>query len=1024
MAETGTSPAPKIIGGFEIISKLGSGGMGSVFKARQVSMDRLVALKVLPPKFAEKDPRFVERFVREARASAKLNHPHIVQGIEVGRDERSGLHYFAMEFVDGSSVGQLLKAGPMDEKRALEITRQVALALDCAHKAGIVHRDIKPDNILVTQQGVTKLADLGLAKKMASDASLTQSLPAMGPGANANLTQAGQTVGTPDYMSPEQAEGKADIDVRTDLYSLGGTLYHMLVGRGPFSGGTGMEVVMRHLTAPIPDAARENPKISRQSADLVTKLLQKDPAKRCQTPLDLIAEIDEVMAAHAGKTLRYATTSVQRPVTTGGLKRIGAGTTGPRRPVEDRANRGVGRAARAEGNSSQAVTIGAIAGGAVLLLALFFMFSGGGGSNKTAETKSRTKSAPAQQPAPAAAKTPALPAVVKTEPAAPEPAPAAQPAAPDPALLLARARTGWTAAVQKLDAAAAHAQLEAFAAEQGLSEAAQEPLQAALIADLRSAFDAFRTEFTAQIERGALAEARAKLNAFPVPPADSAWPPNVAFTALRQQFEAQLTAAEAAAKTTPAAPVAAAATGPALDTLFAQAEPQFVNNAPARAKQIFESAAKKPEWAAQAEALQAQAEATAWLDDVKAALEQGAAKLADGKPLELASTKRQKLKFGPGAEYVFDSVANGKLHAKHKAGMVVGVNLEDLDPPSQDKIFALNVLPTPEENAALAVKRTYADLVRMRALPELDGPSLFQIQERLALYKEAGAPPAVHAVAQAWADWRARQAPPPQMALDLGGGVTLELVLIQPGRFPMGTAASPAPPGHPLTARVAKDEQPARTVLISRPFYLGKFEVTQAQYRQVMGSNPSFFVNDQAPADSVSGQEAEAFCAKCSELTKLLVTLPTEAQWEYAAKAGGAGWMIPIGDPAFGGDAGAWQATNERALDARAWFKANLSWGTHPVGQKAPNAWGLYDTFGNVLEWCSDRYAPYDAQATIDPQGPAAGDLMTARGGTAVSTFDRCRPETRNAVPKALKKTGFGLRLCVPVGNSGAPIKK
>jgi len=153
---------PTRIGGFEILETLGKGGMGTVYKARQVSMDRLVALKVLPPRLA-KNEAFVQRFVREAHSAARLNHPNIVQGIDVG--EAEGCHYFAMELVDGPTVKDLLKReGRLDEKKALSIVGAVARALEHAHRQGIIHRDIKPDNIMINRDGVVKLADLGLAR--------------------------------------------------------------------------------------------------------------------------------------------------------------------------------------------------------------------------------------------------------------------------------------------------------------------------------------------------------------------------------------------------------------------------------------------------------------------------------------------------------------------------------------------------------------------------------------------------------------------------------------------------------------------------------------------------------------------------------------------------------------------------------------------------------------------------------------------------------------------------------------------
>ena len=291
------------LGGFKLIEKVGQGGMGAVFKARQVSLDRDVALKILPPRIAQRDPVFVERFIREARTSAKLNHPNIVQGIEVGKDEGTGLYYFAMEYIDGPSVKMLIKQQRViDEKRALEIALGVTQALIFAHRAGIVHRDIKPDNILLTSRGETKLADLGLARQ-ALDSDRDQEGEdhskddpfGMG-GRDAELTQAGSAVGTPSYMAPEQVRGEMDkIDARTDLYELGATIFHMLTGKPPYVAENSKMVMVMHLTAAVPDARAANPAVSEATSKLVHKLMQKEPAKRVQSPEDVAKEIDRIL---------------------------------------------------------------------------------------------------------------------------------------------------------------------------------------------------------------------------------------------------------------------------------------------------------------------------------------------------------------------------------------------------------------------------------------------------------------------------------------------------------------------------------------------------------------------------------------------------------------------------------------------------------------------------------------------------------------------------------------------------------
>ena len=275
--------ALKEIGGFELIQKIGAGGMGSVFKARQISLDRVVALKVLPPSIA-KDQKFIERFLREARTSAKLNHENIVQGIDAGRDEKSGLYFFAMEFIDGSSLGGVLKQEKiLPEKRALEIAREVASALTCAQRAGIVHRDIKPDNILLATDGRVKLADLGLARQTNDS--------------DASITMGGQALGTPYYMPPEQVRGATDLmSIRSDIYSLGATLFHLVVGHPPFMGATNAVIMAAHLTEPAPNAHELKPEISAACGSLIARMMQKDQAKRPQSAEALIEEIDRALS--------------------------------------------------------------------------------------------------------------------------------------------------------------------------------------------------------------------------------------------------------------------------------------------------------------------------------------------------------------------------------------------------------------------------------------------------------------------------------------------------------------------------------------------------------------------------------------------------------------------------------------------------------------------------------------------------------------------------------------------------------
>lgn len=231
-------------GGFEILELLGAGGMGRVFRARDLALDRVVALKVLARELAH-DEAFVQRFQREARAVARLNHPNIVQIYGVGSVD--GIHYLSMEYLDGRSLGHYLKSGHWPEREAVLIVRQVCQALRVAHAAGLVHRDIKPDNLILTRGGEIKVVDLGIAKRVDDDQSMTQS---------------GAAVGTPHYIAPEQVQGWRDIDGRADIYSLGATLYHLVTGHTPFKGTSGAHVMSLHLVSPLPDPRDLEPGLS------------------------------------------------------------------------------------------------------------------------------------------------------------------------------------------------------------------------------------------------------------------------------------------------------------------------------------------------------------------------------------------------------------------------------------------------------------------------------------------------------------------------------------------------------------------------------------------------------------------------------------------------------------------------------------------------------------------------------------------------------------------------------------------
>ena len=270
------------IGNYRLDGKIGQGGMGLVFKATDLSLDRTVALKVLAPKFAQ-DERSLQRFLREAKSAGRLQHRNIVVAYDVGQSPE-GHYYLAMELVEGESLRDRIKRqGALDQREATAIVLEVARGLQHAEGVGMVHRDIKPDNILIDQEGTPKIADFGLAK--------TEEDPL--------VTQAGGVVGSPNYMSPEQARGAQGIDSRTDIYSLGATYYHLIVGRPPFEGETAAVIMAQHLNQAAPLAHEQNALVSEHTSRVIHKMMAKDPDARYRTVGELIEELERLLAGEA-----------------------------------------------------------------------------------------------------------------------------------------------------------------------------------------------------------------------------------------------------------------------------------------------------------------------------------------------------------------------------------------------------------------------------------------------------------------------------------------------------------------------------------------------------------------------------------------------------------------------------------------------------------------------------------------------------------------------------------------------------
>ena len=268
--------AVKKIPGYKILGKLGAGAMAVVYKGKQLSLNRTVAIKVLPKRFSE-NPEYVERFYKEGQAAGKLNHPNIVQAIDVG--EAGGYHYFVMEYVEGKTIADDLAAGKVfSEADALDIIIQVAHALAHAHACSLIHRDVKPKNIMISTTGMVKLADMGLARET-TDIEAAQS-------------EAGKAYGTPYYIAPEQIRGKIDIDGRADIYGLGATLYHMLTGRVPFMADDSADVMRKHLREKLVPPDHINTSLSAGVSEVVEIMMAKRREDRYHNIEELLVDLE------------------------------------------------------------------------------------------------------------------------------------------------------------------------------------------------------------------------------------------------------------------------------------------------------------------------------------------------------------------------------------------------------------------------------------------------------------------------------------------------------------------------------------------------------------------------------------------------------------------------------------------------------------------------------------------------------------------------------------------------------------
>jgi formylglycine-generating enzyme required for sulfatase activity/TPR repeat protein len=973
-----SADAPKV-DGYAVVGLLGEGGMGTVWRAVQLATRRDVALKVMGAAGLGSERARV-RFEREVELMARLDHPNVARVFDGGIGR--GTCYCVMELVDGVPLDEFVRRGRLPGPGVVDLMRTVCLAVDHAHARGIVHRDLKPSNVLVKADGQPKVLDFGLAK-------------AVGGSGEVALSVVGEVAGTPGYMSPEQAAGRTDeVDARTDVYALGVLLFQLLVGRLPHDvSGSYLDVIRRVSESDALLLRAVDPRADRDLEAVLAKTLARDPRDRYGSAGQLAAELGNVVDG--------------RPVTA-------------RRPTLVRRVRVGARRHARPAAAAMAAALLIVAAWALWVRPPQWTDEGG---------------------------RPGQPAPRRTEPGGPRPD-----TRPDSVARAYVVKVGRAIDLIAADMDAGFGLVDepggrrSPAAERWVSvrddPVLEDPSHApraaviqrrmAKLAAIADAPDARSVCALIVGERDAapILAAWRRLGAWP-------WPASAADLAWERGLRRRV--AEVADKTTDAdrqkrLRSELKAEGPRRWAVYVAGETSPVDLADA-ARLGGEFDASGPAvgavWNRVAKAYRAGQVVlrteTSFLFTLGQAVNAG----------DADATAEMGRLYEKGTEGVSrDAGAAVAMYRRAAAGgsaagayYLARWSADDGERP-------------PEDAAAVETCRRAADAGVPGALYDLGqayelgrGGVKADPKQAIQWYRAAadvGLPEAMHALGRLflhepggtaydssaiWYDRAAalgyvpslsrkpgmknatvggtlpsapsRRPPRPPVAAgikealtDLGGGAKMRMVPITAGRFTMGSPAAEEARG---------DDEVPHEVTISRAFLMGVTEVTQKQWKAIMGGgNPSLFEGDDRPVENVTWGDADLFCRYLSTRTGNRYRLPTEAEWEFACRAGATtplntGGTIATDEANYRGDSTYGTGSKGVYRDS-----------TMPVGTFKPNAWGLHDMHGNVQEWCNDWYAQYGQAAVRDPQGPKSGRLRVCRGGAFNTYPSGCRSGSRD----------------------------
>jgi serine/threonine-protein kinase len=1073
-----------VFGEYTVLDQIGEGGMGVVLKAQHRRMKRLVAIKVLSSA-AMKQAGAVERFHREAEAAAKLSHPNIVTAYDA--TEHQGMHYLAMEYVEGNDLASVVKEhGPLPVPQAVECVLQAARGLQYAHEQGIVHRDIKPGNLLLDKKGTVKILDMGLARIAGAEAAL---------GGAERLTTTGQVMGTCDYMAPEQSLDTHQADARADVYSLGCTLYRLLTGNPPYRGETFAKLFLMHLESPIPSLCEARPEVPEALDAICQRMLAKKPEDRYQSMAEVVAELEAVLGVSSGRstagtvaasdespsevvarTLAFLQEATPRGTLTQQKKSTADQRTQPHiSPEHGTGANLLGKVKRMVGAARRRpLLLFGIGGGLVVLLVVVLTLtlrqgtlvveideqlgkdvqvavSQGGEKVQVADAKSgwtlsldagkydlAVQGGDDQFQLDSQSITVTHGGQVKVKVTL-KPAPLA--VAPFDAKQARNLQDRWArqlgVPVEMTNAVGMKLVLippgEVTMGEGGDAHKVT----------ITKAFYLGKYEVT-QEEWEAVMGTDSNPSTFKGPrnPVEMvSWEDCQAF--FKKINEKLGDARESYRLPTEAQWEYGCRAGSPGGWSFGDSEIEldgygwYQKNSDARTHPVGQ---KKP---------------NAWgLFDMYGNVSEWCADWFG----------QDYYKASPGSDPTGPPSGSNRVNRGGGWGIGAGCcrsayrNLNEPGIRYHDLGFRVSlVLPDTaagrvKMNGSVDAAQPSGGSTANKPSPAVASPDAQSPVRLPAVGSLVGAdgkwklPPGVPQPAVAPFDaakakehqegWAKHLGVPVEITNSIG----MKLVLVPPGEFMMGSPKElieeelKAHGGDQSSKDRLSGEGPQHRVRITKSFYLGMYLVTQGGYQRVMGVNPSEFSATGKSKDKVAGQstkrfpvecvswdDAVEFCRKLSEMPEEKAAgrwyrLPSEAQWEYACRAGSTGRYgfssVRSSIP---------KEFEEKALSDYGWF-GDIPGRPHAVGLKRASAWGLYDMHGNVWEWCHDWYAKdyYAKSPTDDPTGPLAGSDRVHRGCPWHRPVRDCRSARRFSSEPGVRDHDLGFRVSLDLADTTA----